>query len=175
MEYYYEIDGKKNGPSTREEIQGFIDNQKLNRESLIWCSSFSDWKPISEADFDLSKLQPPPLKGDAIDNKYLWILGFAPLIGTFIEYLFAYATTNSSEEAELNMANSQYWLIGFGFNILISLLDERSLNRAGHDTTKFKGWVWLIPVYMYVRSNKTKVTLVPFIIWIACLLLVIFA
>ena len=174
MQYHYEENGHRKGPVEKEDIQKLIDNNILNRDSKLWCQDFSDWKSIHETDFDISKLPPPPLTGSSINNTFIWILAFAPIIGSVLEYAFAYATSSSDFQAEINVENGNYWKITLLVNILICWLDEKQLNKSGHDTSKFKGWLWLVPVYLYIRCTKTKVNLAPFIIWIVLFLLTLY-
>lgn len=174
MKYHYEENGHRKGPVEKEEIQKLIDNNILDRDSKIWCQEFSDWKSIHETDFDTSKLPPPPLSGSSINNTYIWILAFAPIIGTILEYTIAYAFSSTDYEAEINVENGKYWAATMLVNILLCWLDEKQLNKSGHDTSKFKGWLWLVPVYLYIRCNKTKVNLAPFIIWIGLFILTLY-
>ena len=60
-----------------------------------------------------------------------------------------------------------------GLNLFLSVLDERRLRKAGHDTEDFKGWVWLVPVYLYQRAKATRQNLAYFMVWIACFAVVL--
>ena len=73
------------------------------------------------------------------------------------------------------MANSKYWFVTLGLNIALAFFDEKRLKNAGHNTDKFKGWVWLVPVYLYQRAKATKQNLAYFIVWIVCFVLVLFS
>jgi hypothetical protein len=56
-------------------------------------------------------------------------------------------------------------------NIGLCLLDSRNLKRAGHDTSKFGGWCWLVPAYLYTRASKLKQSKAPFIVWLILFIL----
>lgn len=58
-------------------------------------------------------------------------------------------------------------------NIDLSYLDGKRLKQAGTDTSTFSGWVRLVPVYLYQRSQGLKQNLAYFIVWIVCFLLII--
>lgn len=60
------------------------------------------------------------------------------------------------------MEDAKYWFITVGLNIALSFADESRLRKAGHNTSKFKGWVWLVPVYLYQRAKATRQNLVYF-------------
>lgn len=174
MKYHYEKNGNRLGPVEKEEIQKLIDSNILDRDSKIWCQEFSDWKPINESDFDTSKLPPPPLTGSSINNTYIWILAFAPIIGSILEYAIAYAISTNDYQAEIDVDNGKFLGATLLVNILLCWLDEKQLSKSGHDTSKFKGWLWLVPVYLYIRCSKTKVNLAPFIIWIVLFILLLY-
>ncbi len=170
MKYHYEQDGNRKGPVEKEEIQKLIDDNVLNRDSKIWCPDFADWKSISETDFDISKLAPPPLSGSSINNNYIWLLAFAPIIGIILEHTIANTTASNAYEASENIANHKFFAATFWVNVIFSWLDVKQLKKAGHDTSKFKSWLLLVPVYLYLRCEKTKVNLAPFIIWVVLFL-----
>jgi hypothetical protein len=174
MQYHYEKNGNRIGPVEKEEIQKLIDNNILDRDSKIWCKEFADWMSINETDFDISQLPPPPLTGSSLNNTYIWILAFAPIIGLILEYTLAYATSSSDYVAENNVDNGKYWIVTMVLNVLLCWLDEKQLSKSGHDTSKFKGLLWLVPVYLYIRCKKTKVQFAPFIIWIVMFILSLF-
>lgn len=113
--------------------------------------------------------------GVAVDNGVVWILAFAPLIGYLLEYIVAYAVNGNGWLAELAMRGNRYWYVTLLLNIGLSLLDERRLEKFGSDTSKFKGMVWIVPVYLYQRAKALNHNLAYFITWIVCFVLVIFA
>jgi hypothetical protein len=166
MKYHYEQDGNSIGPVNKEDIQKLINDNVLNRDSKIWCPKFTDWKKIAETEFDVTELGPPPLSGSSINNKYIWFLAFAPIIGIILEHAIANIAATNAYEAADNIANHKFIAATFWINIIFSWLDVKQLKKAGHDTSKFKSWLLLVPVYIYLRCEETKVNLAPFIIWI---------
>lgn len=122
----------------------------------------------------LDDCAPPPLVGAQVNNTLIWILAFAPFIGYFLELVVA-GLMHSEDQlgATIAMENSQYWFITLGLNIALAFFDEKRLEKAGHNTDKFKGWVWLVPVYMYQRAKATKQNLAYFIVWIVCFVLLL--
>jgi hypothetical protein len=69
--------------------------------------------------------------------------------------------------------NGNYLFITLILNIVLAFFDERQLVKAGYDTSRFRGWIWLVPVYLYQRANATGQNLAYFVVWIITLLLTI--
>ncbi|WP_186350706.1 hypothetical protein [Pseudomonas fragi] len=59
-------------------------------------------------------------------------------------------------------------------NIALSYFDEKRLQKAGHDTSKFKGMVWLVPVYLFQRAKALNQNMAFFAVWIVSFALVLF-
>jgi hypothetical protein len=78
-----------------------------------------------------------------VSNVLIWILAFIPAIGA----LFEFGT-----------------LLFLVLNILLCILDEKNLKKAGYNTESL-GSVWLIPVYLYKRARYLKHSLAYFIVW----------
>lgn len=176
--WFYEENGLRKGPISEEEMVDLIKSSVIFHGTSVWKQGFPDWLKIENTDLriHLDKSTPPPLSGEHINNTIVWVLAFAPLIGYFLEWIFAGIIHGSNEyAAEAAMENSKYWFITVALNIAISIFDEKTLTKAGHNTEKFKGWVWLVPVYLYQRSKLTKQNLAYFIVWIVCFLLILSA
>lgn len=113
--------------------------------------------------------------GVVVDNGVVWVLAFAPLIGYLLEYIVAYAVNGNEWQAELAMQGKSYWFVTLLLNIGLSLLDEKRLDKSGCDTSKFKGMVWLVPVYLYQRARALRHSLAYFVTWVVCFVLIMFA
>ena len=92
-----------------------------------------------------------------------------------MEWFVAGAINGSEAEAARAMENASYWYITLALNLLLSFFDEKRLQKAGHDTSRFKGWVWLVPVYLYQRAQNLQQNQAYFIVWLACFVLVLLA
>ena len=173
-EWFYEENGTRKGPVFHANIEEFIASKKLSYGSLIWCKDFQDWTPIERTVFadKIKSTSPPPLSGGAVKNAIVWILAFAPLIGLFLEILIAGMLWG--EVRGMNRAlNGDLWYITLALNIILSVIDEKQLQKAGHDTSKFKGFVWLVPVYLYQRAYILKQNKAYFITWIVAFILIL--
>jgi hypothetical protein len=70
-------------------------------------------------------------------------------------------------------SSSKYWYVTYGLNVGLSYFDEHRLKAAGHDTAKFRGWAWLVPVYLFQRATRLNQKLWYFAVWMACMVLVL--
>lgn len=50
MEWFYEKDGKQNGPVDATDLAKMLDAGDLSLKSLVWHEGMGDWKPMGEAD-----------------------------------------------------------------------------------------------------------------------------
>lgn len=172
-EWHYELNGDRLGPVSHSEILSLISSSKLTRGSYVWQKGMPDWITLDSTVFSSQFFDsPPPLTGEAIDNTLIWVLAFAPIIGLFLEYVVAGAQYGGNEYlVALAVKSNKYWFITLALNIGLAFFDEKRLKKAGHNTDKFKGWVWLVPVYLYQRAKATKQNLAYFIVWMVCLVL----
>lgn len=172
-QWFYEEGGQKKGPVPEKAIAQLIQASTISRETPVWKQGFAEWMSVENTDLrqHLDTTRPPPLTGEHINNTLVWVLAFAPLIGYLLEWVISAFIHQGNEFAmEEAMNDSKYWFITLGLNLLLSFADERLLRKAGHNTSKFKGWVWLVPVYLYQRAKATRQNLAYFIVWIVCFL-----
>lgn len=145
----------------KERLGGFSDTQiialikegKITYGTKVCCKGLTEWNNIENTRLRnyLQEIAPPPLSGDQINNTLVWILAFAPIIGLVLEAIIAYSLYGDSYRAEEAMANSQFWYMALILNIGLCIWDSALLKKTGHNTDKYKGWVWLIPVYLFQR------------------------
>lgn len=171
--WFYEKDGKRHGEVGNSDIRLLIQTGQLTGKNLIWSTGMTDWIAIEKSDFSssLKTDSPPPLTGAAVNNKIVWVLAFAPFISLVIEYMLAMASYGDEDIAMLAVQGMEYFYIPVILNILISFFDEKQLRAAGHDTSKFKGWIWFVPVYLYQRAENLKQSKAYFWTWIGIFVL----
>jgi len=56
MEWFYVVDGEKQGPVSKADIQGLIKARKIDGDTLVWREGMEDWKPLAS----LSRKSPEP-------------------------------------------------------------------------------------------------------------------
>ena len=170
VSWFYETDGQRKGPITEGGMLALIKQGIVTYGTLVWKAGFPEWLKAEDSELrsHLERVAPPPITGKHIGNGLIWTLAFAPLIGDLLESMFAYAVNNSDAAAEAAVNDSKYWFITLGLNIALAYYDEVRLNRAGYDTSKFKGAAWLVPVYLYRRAKALNQSLAYFIVWLVC-------
>ena len=171
--WFYEQNGQRLGPVAESTLISLIKGAMLSRESLVWRDGLAAWVRLSETElknhFDPNV--PPPLSGSQIKNNLIWVLAAAPLIGLFLEGMLSFAMYGDNYYGQLALATHRYWFLTLGLNIGLSYFDEQQLKKAGYDTEKFKGWIWLVPVYLYQRAKALGHPMTYFGVWIACFVL----
>lgn len=174
--WFYEDNGQRKGPVSQREMIQLIKSSIISNNTSVWKQGFADWLKVEDTDLHiyLDHSTPPPLVGGQINNTTVWVLAFAPVIGYILEFFIASMLSGGSEAAAVNaMVSSKYWFVSLLLNVALSILDEKQLKNAGHNTDKFRGWVWLVPVYLYQRAKATKQNLAYFIVWLICFFLMI--
>lgn len=177
--WFYEEEGQRKGGITEADLVALIKSGKVAYGTSVWKKGFPDWIKIenTELSVHLEEIGPPPLKGEHINNTVVWVLAFAPIIGYFLEYVVAGVIyegqfdANGEPSANEAVSSGKYWYITLILNIALSYFDARRLKKAGHNIDKFKGWVWLVPVYLYQRAKNLNQNLAYFIVWIVCFVL----
>ena len=156
--WYYEQEGKKIGPISSQRMRQLAsNNHTIYRFTKIWCEGMNEWKPADQTEILSSFQGPPPLSGDAVDNRIVWLLAFAPIISGIIE-----SQVQNIFEIERNL-----WVLGLIVNVALSMFDEKKLNEAGHNTRALGlGSAWLVPVYLFKRAKVLKHNKAYFVVWI---------
>jgi len=167
LEWFYEEHGQRKGPISQSEMAEMIKTEKISYGSLVWNKDLPNWTKLENTKLAsyLQRVAPPPLSGEYVNNTYMWILAFAPIIGQVIEGIFLSLKYGSYREG------NDFLFVTVILNIALSWLDSQSLMKAGHNTDKFKGFVWIVPVYMYQRAKHLKQSQVFLIIWVIAFIL----
>lgn len=174
--WFYEENGSRIGGVSEDEIISLIENGTISYGTSVWKEGFPEWLSIENTELRkyLEKVSPPPLKGRKVNNTVVWVLAFAPIIGLNLEGFIAGLLYGDSYRAEAALSNAEFWYVTVVLNIILCVLDERKLKSAGQDTSKFKGWVWLVPVYLYQRAKQLNQNLAYFIVWLVCFAIMMF-
>lgn len=156
--WHYVENGAQVGPLTVDEMKSAISNGKVTPSTKVWPGE-GDWVQASEtllSDFFgvYKTTTPPPLTGEDIDNKFMWILVTVPIIGAIID--FAVGTT--------------LFLPSIIANIVLCMLDEKKLKAAGQSAPAH--WsVFIVPVYIWKRAVLLNHKKYYFGAWLAALFL----
>lgn len=170
-QWFYEEKGQRQA-ANGQQIIDLIRSGKLTYGSLIWRKGLENWIQLERTEFlqHLQATSPPPLTGASVNNTLVWLLAFAPLLGYLLE-AFVAGAMGGSQSAR---SEGQYWYLTVILNVALSLFDEKRLKKAGHDTSRFKGWVFIVPIYLYQRAKMLKQNLAYFIVWIVSFALTMF-
>ncbi|GAA5784361.1 DUF4339 domain-containing protein [Chitiniphilus shinanonensis] len=175
--WFYELKGQRIGPVPESALIPLIQNGTLGHDTAVWRQGFSGWQALAQTELHayLDQNTPPPLTGHQVNNTLVWVLAFAPLIGLILEYFIAGMVHRSEYRVERAVSEGEFWYITLLLNIALSLWDERRLKQAGVSTARFRGWVWLVPVYLFQRAKALQQNLAYFIVWLVCFALILAA
>lgn len=173
--WFYEQKGQRIGGVDENTLISLIKTGQLGYGSKVWRSGFADWMRLEDTQFldYLHRQSPPPLSGESVSNTLVWVLAFAPFLGLALEGFVAMIVYGDEDWAMDAVYSGQFFYITIALNLLLSFMDEKRLKKAGHDTSKFKGWVWLVPVYLYQRAKQLKQNLAYFIVWVCCFVVIL--
>ena len=104
------------------------------------------------------------MSSSAVDNRWIWWLAFAPLVGAVLENLAAVMTQGGVK---------RLWLITAGIHIFFIEVDAYKLRKAGYDPSKL-GFYALVPVYMAKRARLLKQSMTYAIVWCVTFALLVF-
>lgn len=169
--WHYEINGERMGPISENRIVEMIKDNSLSGVNSVWKKGLDNWVDIQDCELKkyLDLTVPPPLTGDKVNNTTAWILAFAPIIGYILQYFIAGVLWGNAFALKVD----SIWYVTLVLNIVLSIIDEQKLSKAGHSTNKLKGWVWLVPVYLFQRTKLLKQSVSYFVVWLVCFFLVL--
>ena len=129
----------KSGAS-KQEMVWLISSGSLSYGSSVWMSDFKEWAKLEDTPLRQHLQQTPPtLTGSRVNNALAWVLAFAPIICYLMEWFAAGALNGNEAAAARAMGNASYWYISLELNLLLSFFDEKRLQKAGHNTSRFRG------------------------------------
>lgn len=155
--WFYSKNNVREGPVQESEVAGLIQRGEILRETLVWTFGLQDWIPASQTKLAGLFFVPPPLTGKAIRNTYVWILAFAPIIGYLGQVEFA---------SLYRIEASRLWYLTAILNSVLCVVDFSSLTHTGHDISKFWGWFWFVPIYLYQRAVTLRQSKSYLVVWI---------
>ena len=106
----------------------------MHRDTAVWRKGLNDWITLEKTELNqfVDRTLPPPLTGQHVNNTMVWILAFAPILGLFLEYFVAGIFSGGNVElATYKVEEGYYFVITIALNIMLSILDERKLEKAG--------------------------------------------
>lgn len=173
--WFFEDGSKRKGPVTDEEMVELINMGKVTYGTPIWKAGLPTWISAEQTEFaaNIGSVSAPPVPVGSLNNTTIWILAFAPIIGLFLEYVISGLFYGDNIFAQIRVVNGEFWYVTLLLNVLLCVLDEHYLDNAGYNTEKFKGWLWLVPVYIYQRYRTLGHGPAYFIVWCLSFALVV--
>lgn len=111
-----------------------------------------------------------------INNIIVWILAFAPILGEILRGIILGIMYGGNDFKMMRaIAEGDLWYITLILNIGLSFLDEKILAKSNINTSVFKNWTFIVPVYLYQRAQYLKHNLAYFIVWLVSFFFSMFA
>jgi len=139
--WWYIKNGKNIGPYNESEMNELIHCGEIDRKTPVWCTGMKNW---CDADTSLPSLafdKAASEKAKHVNNRFAWALAIVP----FAAYIFSVLTGFSNFFHIFILLNLIFW----GF-------DQDNLRISGY---RLSGWMysgmWMVPVYLFVRANRT--------------------
>lgn len=165
--HYMDHDGTRHGPVEADALRDMIRRKTMDGSEYVWTSEFGpEWKPLSGTDLWREMGLTPPLPAESINGTFVWLLAIAPLLYAWIEP--AVLAALAEKNVYLTPDQRLWWPI-FAMTVANSLLaglDSKMIRRTGNIPPSF-GWaIFMIPVYLWKRSNVLRTNQAPFIVWV---------
>lgn len=173
--WFYESAGERKGGISQAEIVCMITGGLLPRGTAVWRKGFPDWMKVDSTELNthFGVECPPPLSGEHVNNTLVWVLAFAPFLGYLLECFIAGMFISSTNRALDAVGDGKFFFVTVALNIALSFYDEKKLKLAGHNTDKFSGMVWLVPVYLFQRAKALNQNMAYFIVWMVTFFMVL--
>jgi hypothetical protein len=164
--WYYAEKGKRVGSFTELQMRDLIRSGKISYGTGVWKNGLTDWIHIENTEFltFLQSISSPPLPSNFVNNSIVWGLASVPIVGAIIENIFY-------PLFEIPLLS---FFIYFCVNSILCGIDAKRLKAAGHDTDKFSGWIFIVPIYLAKRAQYLKQDYYYLVAWIICFLLGLF-
>ena len=151
-QWWYLHEGQKNGPVAVEQIKG------LGANTLVWKTGMADWTRVAQI-FPLTSH--PPIPVEEISQMAVWFWSFSPL------WLLLVPRITLIELGQLGIFG-----VSFAINSIFYAWDLHLIRKSGREND-FWGWYWIfVPVYLFVRASKLKVSYVYAFVWLIMSLLI---
>lgn len=170
IQWYYVLDGQRKGPVSESEIEVLFSQDTLDGDTQVWTKGMERWGALRSTQLGAYvNLAPPVLAHEHINNRYVWVVAFLPLVFTLIDLgARAYFTNLITDNPQLLLQPEQlknytdaynFWssIVVVGLNVLFCSLDTFYVDRAGFQTSRLGFFSkLLVPVYLFMRASVTK-------------------
>lgn len=150
-DWFVTVKGQRVGPLDAKAIDSMRAEGRIISESLVWREGLEGWRPAGSTELltlfydpDAAS-RPPSLPPEQVDNRAVWVLAFAPVLGSL---------ASGALEIAFGLGPGTLWWIVIVLNIGLAVTDERRLDAAGWDTSGWSLWVLIVPVYLFMRARR---------------------
>lgn len=170
-DWFYIVGGERLGPVAFSDLKALYEDGELSERTLVWTKDFADdWKRISEVTDIREDNEPPLVPTTEIPNRWLYMLVAVPLVMSLVEAGTTEAGLEGFSAADLP---GLAFMLFFLANTIFALLDQNAVERSGRKdaVNGLLGWIlFLVPVYIYLRSKRTGLGVVPLLGWLGALI-----
>ncbi|NPA72304.1 MAG: DUF4339 domain-containing protein [Gammaproteobacteria bacterium] len=180
-DWYYENRGQRVGPVKAKDISELVESGKLDADTLVWTAGMHHWDNLRNTSLinHISKVSPPPLAPEAVNDTFAWLIATAPLWGLLVEGFIGgliYSGNTPSYLLEYRVAQAiqdgEFWWLYLIIYLILLAFDENRLNKAGCKLNAF--WIVFVPAYLYMRARVCKQSQLLTIINVVLLIIVTF-
>lgn len=165
--WFYFRNGTRVGPVSLDALRDGAGRGELDRTTMVWNAGLPDWVAAADAGLVGALLphEPPPATGKMVDNRVVWVLAFAPIIGVVIAGFVAGALEPDSLRRMGELYEDLLW-VTLGLNVVLGVWDEKRLEKAG---VRMEGVAagWIVPVYLWQRAKRLRQPPSYFWVWLA--------
>ena len=169
--YFTGGDGQRVGPVEADSLRDMIRRKAIDGSAYVWTAAFGpDWRQLSTTDLWQEMGGTPALPTNMIDSKAIWLLAVMPVI--YVVAKAAYVTWAMNAGAHLTDGDQLLPLLGLWIaNGLVADWDIRAIRRTGNPTASL-GWAFLlVPVYIWQRNSRLRVSQASFIVWLVLIIM----
>lgn len=161
--WHYNAGGVSTGPVSLDDLIGLYKTGKINENTLVWnAEKAGEWAKYRSYPELNDTAAPPPLPATAINDTWIWIIAFAPLIGLLIESIYA---SNAGSFLDDKVILIAYWVA----YVFLASLDLGAIRKSGRrqQVGSIGPLILLVPVYIFMRSRRLEKPQYPLLVWIA--------
>ena len=156
VKWFCEVDGKQSGATSEDEMIKLMRDSRLHPESLVWRDGLASWFKLDKTELAsyLDTPKAPPLVSIGRFDPLVWVLAMTPLIGQVLRgFVIGTMYPDDLEQMLTAISENHLWVIPVVIIVGLAALDEKQLRNAGVNTNTFRLWIWLLPVYLLLRSK----------------------
>lgn len=148
--WWYMKDGKSIGPHNEPEINELIHLGEIVRKTPVWYTGMQNWCDADTSEVRSAFGMTASVKANRVNNRFAWALAIVPYtVYAFVELLLMIFKPELA-------GTSIVFLICVLLNLILWGLDQDNLTKSGYRLSAWMcSWMWVVPVYLFVRAHKT--------------------